>query len=241
MKHCPKCKFSFPEFHRACHFDGAELVEDPEPRALIKVGTPPRPSRFRRALDSSTFWTCLLVIALLSSVFVVAYYDAVHRSTPVVRDQASPPSLSVARAPELPPAVIKTTVAERPSSRSLNTLPKSFSERFSSFRLSSSARLRRATDLGSMAWLHQKKFTESRVLSESRVDRGPRTDIPRGIVDAPGSRSYVVEGTGSRIYARAGKFGPQQLSDKKEPGKKGPNLVAMLKTTWHVLKRPFKF
>jgi hypothetical protein len=53
----------------------------------------------------------------------------------------------------------------------------------------------------------------------------------------------VVVATGSqnselarRSDARAGERHPQQISDKKDP-----KLVAMLKTTWRVLKKPFKF
>jgi hypothetical protein len=206
MKHCPACNFSFPDFYRVCDFDGTELVKDSEPRSLVKVKTP-RPSRFRQSLKSPVLWAGLLLIAVVSSAFLLAYYNATSLSTSVMRTlptSASPASaMPDARASDQSPALIKTPVPAKRGSVTgaqasrlqLNTLPRS-----------PSASLRpKATAPRSQARLHQS------------------TSV--------GNRSRKSEIAGRRDDRRG-----RQLSDNKEP-----KLVAILKTTWNVLKKPFKF
>jgi hypothetical protein len=200
MKHCPACNFSFPDFHRVCDFDGTELVADPE-RPL--PNSSPHGSRFRRALKSPVPWAGLLLIGVVSSAFLVAYYDAVNQSTPVVKDQPSPSS-SVAQASEQSPALIKTPVpSKHAGSRSLNTLPGE-----------SAAILRRQrTSPPTLARLHQRTSNRTGSVSE-----------PRAVA------------TGSQKSQIARRKNSEEISDRKEP-----KLTAMLKTTWRVLKKPFKF
>src|SRR2546430_15731270 len=43
LKYCPRCNFTFADFHHVCDFDGAELISAPE-----QPSHGPRPSLLRR-------------------------------------------------------------------------------------------------------------------------------------------------------------------------------------------------
>jgi hypothetical protein len=88
MKRCPKCDFTFADFHHVCDFDGTELVDDPErPPSALKVST--SPSRFLRFLKSPLFLTGLAVLALLSSALLIGYYDSASRPNSIVENRPS--------------------------------------------------------------------------------------------------------------------------------------------------------
>src|SRR2546423_6456797 len=88
MKHCPKCNFTFADFHRVCDFDGAELIDDPE-RPPSSVKTSPLRSRFWQVLKSPLFLAGLGVVGLLASALVIGYYDSPSQSNSIVRNQSS--------------------------------------------------------------------------------------------------------------------------------------------------------
>ena len=195
MKHCPACNFSFPDFQRVCDFDGTELVKDPEPRSLIKVvnmKASPRPSRFRRSLNSPVFWSALLLMAVLGTAFLAAYYDATNHFVPVVKLRPTPAATASAK----PGARPSDQIAE------VNT-PANSTE--------SSAHVRRPAKASrSLARLGQIRSNGVR-LRKLEVARLQKTEIAR------------------RREA-------QSVRSEKQP-----KLVAMMKTTWRVLTKPFKF
>jgi hypothetical protein len=200
MKHCPKCNFSFPDFHHVCDFDGTELVLDPEPRSLMRV---PQPSRPRRSLKSSALLTSLAILALFLSAVLIGYFQSPDKSIPAVKDQRAPNSLGsatpVARASEQSAARAKTPNA---SKRRSVTGAQASRLRLNKLRGSSSASQPKASTPQSLTRVHQRS---------SDRDRSGKSEI-------------------------AGRRDSQQVSDKKEP-----KLTAILKTTWNVLKKPFKF
>ncbi|HKP36438.1 MAG TPA: hypothetical protein VJT71_06240 [Pyrinomonadaceae bacterium] len=110
---------------------------------------------------------------------------------------------------------------------------------------SSSARLRRpvtversmarlpSTGSRQSSGLHPFSYAQDR---SSKSTTALRVTSPTSRVPLAGTPRAAVDATGSRRDARASERRPQQISDKK-----GPRLVAMLKSTWQVLKRPFKF
>jgi len=241
MKHCPECNFSFPDFHRVCDFDGTELVPDPERPSLVNA-SPPQ-SRFRRALKSPVLWAGVLLLAVLSSAFLVAYQDATRQSKPVVINEPSSTSpvtaTPLATASEQSRAQVETPAAPARRSRSSN------SKRLAGV---SSVRLRRqATAARSVARVDRRTSSKGQFVSEAQADRGPRAGSPREVVDATGSQKTEVaqrkvpqqtqrtasESQKSEVVTRTD---VQKTSDDKDP-----KLTAMLKTTWRVLKRPFKF
>ncbi len=179
MKHCPACNFSFPNFHRVCDFDGTELVPDPERPPLVNAG--PRPSRGWRILKSPVFWASLLLTAVLSSSFLVAYWEATGQSTPVVRTQS--PSAS---------REIPTVVGQAPPQSSV------VSEE-------SGSATNKSRNVDRLAARAQRLHRTSNARAPQRLEVARRKDSP-------------------------------EISTEK-----GPKLVAMLRTTWRVLKKPFRF
>jgi hypothetical protein len=85
MKHCPTCKFRFPDFQSVCDFDGTELFSDPQRQALIKL--PPQPSRVRRVLPSRSLLTTMAVLVLFLSAVVIGYLKSDDPLIPAVKQQ----------------------------------------------------------------------------------------------------------------------------------------------------------
>jgi hypothetical protein len=183
MKHCPACNFSFPDFHRVCDFDGTELIKDEEPRSLVRVKASPRPSRFRRILNSPVVWATLMLIAVVSSAFLAAYYDATRQPASVVKVKPSLPSPAQVKEPL--DSARNTTSNSQKLARSSPAIPRRHA----------------------MARLHQ--------------TRSDRTRSGIATVRKPEN-------------ARRGEARPNSRENE-------PRLTAMLKTTWRVLKWPFKF
>ena len=190
MKHCPACNFSFPDFYRVCDFDGTELVNDAESRSLVKV-TLSRPSRFRRGLKSPVLWAGVMLFGVVSSAFLVAYYDATSQSNPVVKTGPS----SAAPANAKPGARPSDQIAQVNSANSTE----------------SSGRVRRpAKAYRSLAPLDQIRSNRVR-LQKLDAARLQKSEVARRKESQP-------------------------VSSEKQP-----KLVAIMKTTWRVLTKPFKF
>src|SRR5207248_8155011 len=99
MKRCPKCDFSFADFHHVCDFDGAPLLADPErPSSSLKNGSPR--SRFRRVLKSTLFLDGMAVGALLTSALLIYYYHSPKESKSVATNQAAPNTFVSPGAPD---------------------------------------------------------------------------------------------------------------------------------------------
>ena len=182
MKQCPECNFSFPDSHRVCDFDGTELVPDSN-RPSIYGRT--RPSRLRRILQSSKFFTGLAVLTLFVVSVFISYLALPTRSIPAVRSQSGPDSVGVrADARSDKTADIKTPDSlRRGDANRSNTLDRTASVH------SGQARLRK----------------------RAAPDKPPEPSI-------------------------ATRTGDEVKDDDKDP-----KLVAVLKTTWRVLKKPFRF
>jgi hypothetical protein len=193
MKYCPKCNFSFPDFHRVCDFDGTELVSDPERQALVKAS--PRPSRIWRILMSPTLLTSLAMMALFLGPALVSYHRSTSEIPPVVKDSNERPPLSVVRISTPSPVLSK-----RSSARNINTL-----------RASNAGPRRQTTSSRSVARLHQRAPALKQAQKSEFVRRTQTTEIVR-------------------------RRGGQEFS-----GEKDPKFIAILKTTWSVMKKPFRF
>src|SRR3977135_1776164 len=120
MKRCPKCDFSFVNFHHVCDFDGTELVDDPATLPVspgISALVAATRSPFLRLVKSPIFLIVLALAGLVSSALLIGYYDAASQpnsiaQTPAARDSQDsivslvPPAQPSAR----PPARIVTRV-----------------------------------------------------------------------------------------------------------------------------------
>jgi hypothetical protein len=232
VKHCPACNFSFPDFHRVCDFDGTDLVPDPEPLSLAKS---PRPSRFRRTLQSPVFWGGVLAFVAVSNAFLFALYDASSESTPAVKAQPSPASAtSVGRViPSVPAPESGRALSRkpRPSTRGKNrNSSPSLGHAHLARNPSLSARQRRPakTDLTSSRQEISSAATQPK-LAVTPTKPAPLATISREVLNPNGANSNPQK---------------SEVAQKELPPgsrEKDPKLVSMLKTTWRVLKKPFKF
>ena len=217
MKSCPRCNFVFPDFHHVCDFDGTELIPDPD-RPLL---APPRSSFFRRALKSPML-TSLVILAVFSSVVLFGYFKSVPEAVPPVKYRF--PSLllrssaPLARAPGQSPAQIKIPVPPHVVRMSRSSKPVLASHR------------RPATTSRAVARAHQPASITSK---SKKPDVAQRRDFQP---ISPEKKATVTATSASQKPQVAQRTEPPPIPHDKEP-----KLTAMLKTTWRVLKRPFKF
>ena len=231
MKHCPACNFSFPDFHRVCDFDGTDLIPDPEPRSLVI----PQPSRFRRTLRSPLFWGAALAFAAVSNAFLFSLYDANSQSTPAAKAQPSPASqASIGSLIPSAQARESTALTRRPV-------------------LSTRGKSRNASPPLSHAHLARIPSSSGRQRREVKTARTPPRQEKTAVAAQPSRAVTPTQpaplATISRevLKPNVANTNPQktEAAQRKETQQASrpndPKLVSMLKTTWRVLKKPFKF
>jgi hypothetical protein len=92
MKRCPKCDFSFVNFHHVCDFDGADLVDDPETLPVspgISALVAATQSPFLRLVKSPVFLMGLALAGLVLSALLIGYYDAAIQPNSIAESPAS--------------------------------------------------------------------------------------------------------------------------------------------------------
>lgn len=203
MKRCPKCNFSFPDFHHVCDFDGTDLVDDPQTlpvspgvTALVVATRSP----FRRLVKSPVFLIILLLGCVFSSLLLMVYRDAARRPGSIAKSQASPnPVVS-----QVPPAQIGASRSEisTPQAEAL-----------------SSTRERSATAPRSRTRLRRSSNRNQQTRSEIALQRKAK----------------------DKTLQKESKQNALQRDSKEDANRKDSKLTAALKTTWNILKKPFKF
>ena len=115
LKYCPRCNFTFADFHHVCDFDGAELISAPE-----RPSNGSRPSLLRRCLKSPVLLASVGLCAVVASAFLIGYFEVVNQTTSTVKTE---PSLTLP-ATALPlasdtqsPATNKTAVVPQEKTR----------------------------------------------------------------------------------------------------------------------------
>jgi hypothetical protein len=230
MKRCPKCDFSFADFYHVCDFDGTDLVDDPQTlpvspgiSALVAVTQP----RFLRLIKSPVFLTVLGLAGMLSSLLLIGYYDAAPpphsiadspaaRNSPNAIESLVPPAAPSdrigMRTPSIGPKEVSTgSGSDRVTSRSEISKPA---------REPSSTRKQSLTASRSRAQLHSSPSLRNQ-------QRSPETALQRPPKD--------------KVLQRESKQSALQGNAKENANRKESKFTAALKTTWNVLKRPFKF
>ena len=114
MKRCSQCDFTFDDEQKVCDFDGTELVAVTEP---LPIGVP----RARRLLHSPFPLALVMIAGVLSSALLIGYYDSMDQpnvdvsSNTETRSSASrviPPvqvdTIGQAKTPPNRPATITT-------------------------------------------------------------------------------------------------------------------------------------
>jgi hypothetical protein len=213
MKRCPKCDFSFVNFHHVCDFDGTDLVDDPatlpvSPAVSALVAATRSP--FLRLVKSPVFLIVLALAGLVSSALLIGYYDAA----------ASQPA-AIAESPAAPDSVVSLVPPAQPSTRITTRAPStSRSEISKPAKDLSSTRARSVTASRSRARLRSSSSIRNQ---PSR----PETALQR----QPKDKADQKESKESAL----------QRDSKEKANRKESKLTAALKTTWNTIKKPFKF
>lgn len=182
MKYCPRCNFTFADFHHVCDFDGAELLSAPEPPTNGS-----RASLLRRCLKSPVLLAAVGLCAVVSSAFLIGYFEVVNRTQPITQTEPS----SRIPGPEIP-----VVADSKPAQPAQTSIP----------------------------------LTRSAVVHSNRATR-----------QSPSTRT-IARLSKPKMKKNSAKAELVRLSNRREVSReKDPMLTAMLKTTWRVLKKPFKF
>ena len=136
MKRCPKCDFSFANFHHVCDFDGTDLVDDPETLPVspgVSALVAATQSPFLRLVKSPVFWTALALAGIVSSALLIGYYNAASQPNSIAESQAArdSPDSPNSIASMVPPAEPSVRPSARPSARIRTRAPSTSPNRFS--------------------------------------------------------------------------------------------------------------
>lgn len=262
MKHCPQCEFTFDDQEQVCDFDGTDLIPVPE--------TPPSFKSISFASPSSRSFICRLVtsraglivlapVAVLLSSLLIGYIDSanqskVEKSTSQTRDSASMvPSTSV---DAIGQAQVQTDVQpNRPTTISTqrkigpDELPPSMVKRLQAGTRSQSARTpRNSRDTKLVAT--KRRSSNSRLVASRRKPANATRQSQARNQARPGSRERARQ----QHTVASGAYRRQQPSEAsgeyRRPGwstnesahhRKDLKVVAILKKTGSILKKPFDF
>ena len=212
MKRCPKCDFSFADFHHVCDFDGTDLVDDPEtlpvsPAVSALVATTRSP--FLRLVKSPVSLTVLGLAGILASLLLMVYYDAASHPNSIAESQAARDSVVSLAPPAQPPA---QTVTRAPST--------------SGSEISKSAK--------DLSFARERSVTASRSRARLRSSPSIRNQQSRPEI-------ALQRQPKDKALQKNSKESALQRDSKENANRKESKLTAALKTTWNILKKPFKF
>jgi hypothetical protein len=218
MKRCPKCDFSFVNFHHVCDFDGTDLVDDPETLPVspgVSALVAATQSRFLRLIKSPVFLIVLALAGLVSSALLVGYYDAASQPNSIAESPAVRDSVVSLVPPAQPPARPPARIVTRAPSTTPSEIgkPKAAKDLSSTRERSVTASRSRARHLPSPSIRNQ----QSR--PEIALQRQPK----------------------DKALQKESKESALQRDSKENANRKESKLTAALKTTWNILKKPFKF
>jgi len=225
MKRCPKCDFSFASFHHVCDFDGTDLVDDPvtlpvSPGVAALVAATQSP--FLRLIKAPVSLAVLALAGLVSSALLIGYFDAASQPNSIAESQAAreSPDSRVSLASQVPPS---QPLARIPT-RAPSTNPNEVSTGSGSDRVTSRSKFSKPKpkDLSSM---RERSVTASR--SRARLRSSPSIRNQQ-------SRPEIA-------LQKESKESAPQRDSKKNANRKESKLTATLKSTWNILKKPFKF
>ena len=214
MKQCPMCHFTFADFHCVCTFDGAELVPYEKPQSLMRVAQPPTPPRL--SLKPSMSLTSAAVLTVFLSAVLIGYLKSPNPSIPavVMQERDADSSSSSTRAERITePFTAETGIAARAT------------------RVKGNLNRRRTTSTVRPAFSPSVVITNTTPTVVNRAgNRSPNANI---------ARQPEVQQTW-RVYPPPATI-PRQPEAQQTSRGKSPKVVAILKTTWKVLKKPFDF
>jgi len=238
MKRCPKCDSSFTDSHRTCDFDGADLVEVPETQHVSPAVSAPAAgtqSPFLRLVKSPVFLIVLGLVGVLSSLLLIGYYDAARQDNSIAESRApqDSPDSPDSMASQVPPASPPARPSDRKATTAPSTNPNEVSTGSGSDRVTSRSEISKPNAAKAPSSTRGRSLTTSRSTrlhsspSIRNQQRNPEITLQRQPKDKPPQK-------GSKQSAL-------QRDSKQNANHKESKLTAALKTTWNILKKPFKF
>jgi hypothetical protein len=218
MKRCPKCDFSFASFHHVCDFDGTDLVDDPSTLPVspgVSALVAATQSPFLRLVKSPAVLAVLALAGLVSSALLIGYFDAASHPNSIAESQASRDSV----ASLVPPVQTPAQPPDRVGTQAPSTSRSEISEP------------KAAKDLSST---REQSATASRTRAPLRSSPSIRNQQSRPEIALQGQPKDKALQKESRESALQG-------DSKRNANRKESKLTAKLKTTWNILKKPFKF
>jgi hypothetical protein len=224
MKRCSECHFTFEDYQQVCDFDGTNLTDIPEPSSLSnRVSVPMAVSRspVRWLLRSPISLAVFAVAGVVLSAVLLGYYDS--RNQPNIEVVSNAESVSSVVTPA-PPAQVDTPIqAETPSQR-----PRS---------ITTQRRITAAEKSGSVPSSMIRWPSEQRPVRKTSITS--RSRPARSIPQPPATSKQVASKRRSEKTNRQSLARNHQTAFRSQ--KKESKVVAMLKKTGRILKRPFDF
>ena len=227
MKRCSQCEFTFEEHQQFCDFDGTELSVVPEPFPSFKKITVPVsvvPSIFLRVVRSRVSVAVLALAGVMLSALLIGYFES-----------GSQPNIDISAKAESRNEAI--SVAQDPSDSSGPAKPEEVAKsRFTSTQLTIKA------DEKSVASSKKKSPSTSKPEgTKRRFEKANRELLARNqkIGSQKANQKMGSQKANTESVARN-----QKTPDgsKSQGSKRGDSkVVAILKKTGRILKRPFEF
>lgn len=234
MKYCPQCEFTFDDQEQVCDFDGTELSVIPElPPSFKTVSFVPAASgsSVRRLLTSRACLAALAMASVMVSALLVGYYDFVNqRDVDVSKSQTGKDTASIAPSTQVDAVGQVETQANRPriisTQRKIGAdeLPPTMAKRLLEGSRSRTSRSRRDPSSAKL------------VATKRKPEKANRPSQARNQA-RPDSRDRVRQQHSATWVSNRRPVG----SDNEfTHHRKNSRVVAFLKKTGRILKRPFE-
>ncbi len=265
MKHCPQCEFTFDDQQQVCDFDGTELSVVPERVPSFKTVSfaPAGSGSFvRRPAKSRAGLPVLALAGVALSALLVGYYDSLSGTNIELSNQTSKDTASKLKSSQVDTVRQVETKADRPTIISTqrrigaDELPPAMVKRLLEGSHSRSANSRRdpsatklvATKRGpSSSKLVGTKRKPASASRQSQARNPARPDQERVRQAKPGSRERVrqqhsaAKTNGQPRWNSTATMANRRLVANESPHhRKDSKVIAILKKTGSILKRPFK-
>ena len=235
MKHCPQCEFTFDDQQQLCDFDGTELSVVPEKLPSFKTVSlvPPASASFLgRLVKSRAALAVLALVGVALSALLIGHYDSVNQGEiDISKSQIRSDTPAIVMATQVDTVPQTETPADRPrvisTQRRIGTdeLPSAMVKRLRGGSHARSVRSRRGPSRSNLLASKRKAEHANR---QSRAGNQTRPDS-RERVRQQHSAGWVAN---RRAVVR---------DNESTHHRKDSKVVAILKKTGKILKRPFEF
>ncbi len=270
MKRCSQCDFIFEDDQQICDFDGTELTRIPEPVPLAQKISPSlstlkdlHPSPVRRFLQSPISLALIALAGVASSALLIGIYDSAsdpntrpnidlasnsQRQKDIVTLALSPSSTSDQAKPDQvsKPKLISTQRKITANQKSASITPMLKWEPVAS--RSRASQSRPASRPGPSTAKLEARTTSRKAASKTRRANTNREALARSHPAASPigvkASNPMRAATPTRVSQRsAAQVANRRTSSESESArqKRDSKLVAILKKTGRILKRPFEF